>query len=360
VTRRRWPALVSVLGIALLSVAALEVAARSFWRIEFQLSFRRPSHPLYAFYPELKFVDAAPPRHDDGFYDVLLLGESVLHHAWGEIEPALQEQLALAGQPNVRIFNLAVPAQTTRDSWLKYAALGAARFDLVMLYHGANEARTNNAPPEMFREDYSHYSWYAMVNALAPSHGTAVFALAYTLRYAAARARQRWAPDRYVPTNEPRAEWVEYGRKVRSVASFEHNVAAILALASERGDPVMLMTFATHVPANYSREAFVEKRLDYRLHKMPVETWGRREYVMAAVAAHNDVVRRLASEHKEVLFVDQAALMEGSARNFDDPFHLTIEGSVAFVEHVISVLRPHLPRVEAGNGGDARRAPAKE
>ena len=341
-TRQRWRALVSFLGLALLSVAALEVAARSFWRIEFQLSFRRPNHVLYAFYPELKAADIARPRHDDGFYNVLMLGESVLHHNWGEIEPALQEQLALAGQRNIRIFNFAVPAQTTRDSWLKYAALGEARFDLVILYHGANETRTNNAPPEMFREDYSHYSWYTVVNALAPYHGTAVLALPYTLRYAAARARQRWASNRFVPTNEPRAEWVEYGRNVRSVASFEQNVAAILDLASERGDPVMLMTFASYVPANYSRKAFEEARLDYRLHRMPVETWGRREYVLAALAAHNDVVRRLASERKNVLFVDQEALMEGSARNFDDPFHLTIEGSVTFVEHVMSVLRPHL------------------
>src|SRR5207249_4105187 len=120
------------------------------------------------------------------------------------------------------------------------------------------------------------------VNALAPYHGRAVFALPYTVRYAAARLRQRSAPDRFVPTHEPREEWVEYGRDPRSAAAFERNVTAILDLAAERGDPIMLMTFAAWVPANYSRDAFAAKRLEYRLHRMPVETWGRREYVLRA------------------------------------------------------------------------------
>ena len=42
--------------------------------------------------------------------------------------PAVRD--AARAHPNVRIFNLAVPAHTTRDSWLKYAALGDARGDL--------------------------------------------------------------------------------------------------------------------------------------------------------------------------------------------------------------------------------------
>jgi hypothetical protein len=342
VTRRWWHPLAAILLMTLLGLVALELVARGFWRMSYQLSFRRPNHVLYAFYPELKAVDAARPRRGDGYYNILMLGGSVLHHAWGEVEPALLEQLYAAGQHNVRIFNFSAPAHTSRDSWLKYAALGQARFDLVMLYDGGNETRTNNVPPELFREDYSHYSWYATVNAVAPYHGTAVFALPYTLRYAAANARQALAPGRYVPTHEPRPGWVEYGRSVRSVEAFKHNVTAIVALASERRDPLMLMTFALHLPDNYSREAFTAKGLDYNLHRMPVESLGRREYVVAAVAAHNDVVRRLAAEHTDVMLVDQQARLEGFARNFDDPFHLTIEGSIAFAKNIVDVLQPRL------------------
>ena len=341
-SKKRWFALSALLLTALVFLVGLEIAARGFWRIQYQLSFRHPNHVLYAFYPELKFVDEVRPRRGDGHFNVLMLGGSVFHHAWGEVEPALLEQLDLAGQRNVRVFNFGVPAHTSRDSWLKYSAVDQARFDLVVFYHGVNDTRTNNVPPELFREDYSHYSWYATVNAVAPYHGNAVFALPYTLRYAAATAEQNLAPGRYAPTHEPRADWLQYGHNLQSVGAFEHNVQRVVDLASKRGDPLMLMAFASYVPEHYSREAFAAKRLDYRLHRMPVEFWGRVDDVKAALAAQNDVVRRIAAQHREILFVDQAALMEGSSRNFNDPFHLTIDGSVTFAKHMVDVLRPRL------------------
>jgi hypothetical protein len=88
------------------------------------------------------------------------------------VEQSLLEQLAFTGHRNVRVFNLSMPALTSRDGWLQYAA------------------RANNAPPEIFREDYSHYSWYEIVNMLSAYHHRAHFALPYTVRYLGLRARQ--------------------------------------------------------------------------------------------------------------------------------------------------------------------------
>jgi hypothetical protein len=100
---------------------------------------------------------------------------------------------------------------------------------------------------------------------------------------------------------------------------------------------------AIYVPADYSREAFDAKRLDYGLHLSPIELWGRREDVLATVARHNEIVRGLASRHDGVLFVDQASLMGGSARYFNDPCHLTVEGSARFAEHLVPVVLPTFP-----------------
>lgn len=100
------------------------------------------------------------------------------------------EDLADNGRRSVRIFNLAMPAHTSQDYWLKYAALAEARFDLVIVYDGLDEDLANNVPPELFREDYAHYSWYEIVNTLAAYHGTASFALPYTLRYLVIHIRQ--------------------------------------------------------------------------------------------------------------------------------------------------------------------------
>ena len=307
-TRRgRWRTrFILFLLSALLCAVSAEVAARAFWRLRYGVPFRNPGRILYAYYPELRRVDKERPTHGDKFYDILFLGGSTLHKDLGQVEQDLLEQLAYNGHRNVRIFNLAMPAHTSRDSWLKYAALGEARFELVVFYDGINEARANNAPPEIFREDYAHYSWYEIVNTLAPYHGTASFALPYTLRYLAIRMRHALTKDRYDPDTRPRKDWVQYGRDPRSAVSFKHNLGAILDLAQRRGDRVLLMTFATYVPEDYSLEAFKEKRLDYGLHLTPLEVWGAREHVLETVAVQNEIVRSLAAQHEGVLFVDQA------------------------------------------------------
>jgi hypothetical protein len=307
------------------------VAARAFWRLRYRVPFGNPGRILYAYYPELKRVDRERPTRGNAFYDILFLGASTLHKDWGQVEKALLEQLAYNGHRNVRIFNLAQIAHTSRDSWLKYAALGEARFELVVFYDGINEARANNAPPEIFREDYSHYSWYKVVNTLAPYHGTTSFALPYTLRYLAIGMQYPLTKDRYVPTHTPRKDWVHYGRDPRSAVSFKHNLGAILDLASRRGDRVLLMTFATYVPEDYSLE-----------HLNPLELWGAREHVLETVAVHNEIVRSLAAQHEGVLFVDQAHLMAGASRYFNDSCHFTVVGSLKFVEYLLMGLLPSL------------------
>jgi hypothetical protein len=327
---------------AFLCVVFAEVGARTFWCLRFGVPFRNPGRILYAFYPELRRVDAKLPAHGDTFYDILFLGGSVLNKNFGAVPKDLRKQLANNGQENVRIFNFARLAQTSRDSRLKYAALGDARFDLVLFYHGINEARANNAPPEIFRNDYAHYSWYEIVNTLAPYHGTASFALPYTLHLIAIKIRQVLREDRYVSRHVPREDWIHFGRNPSSAVSFEENLGVILDLAERRDDRLLLMTFALDVPENYSLEAFREKRLDYDRHISAIEIWGAREHVQQTVVVHNEIVGRLAAEHEDVLFVDQAILMPGGRRYFNDPCHLTAIGSSKFVEHLLSALPPGL------------------
>jgi hypothetical protein len=339
--RGRWGHWLILFAIATaLCFAAAELMARAYWRIGFGVPFLHPEHILYAFYPELRMVDDARPSRFDKHYDILLLGASTLHPEWGHVEQDLIEQLAYEGRRDVRVFNLAKPAQTSRDSLLKYRALDPALFDLVIFYDGINEVRANNVPPRLFRDDYGHYAWYEAVNALAGYHRKASLALPYTLRYLAVAMRQLLRPDDYVATDIPRREWLDHGKVPRSAEPFERNIGDILDLASARGDKVMLMTFAVYAPQNYSFEAFKEKRLDYGLHLVPLELWGRREHVLATVARHNEVIRKLAAKHPEVLFVDQATLMAGHPRYFNDPCHLTASGALAFVNNIVAVLVP--------------------
>lgn len=357
---RRPPWLLALLAAAILaavSAVLLEVAARGFWSLRHGIPVGSPGRILHAWYPELERVARKQPSRQDGFYDVLLLGGSALNGEWGSVEQALAERLAFAGRRNVRVFNLAMAGHTTRDSRLKYAALRRARFELVVVYHGINDTRANNVPPELFRDDYSHYTWYETVNAMARYSGRTRFALPYTLRFLRLTLRQRSAPGRYLPPEAPREDWLPYAAVPRSAAAFEANLGAILALAAGRGDQMLLATFATYVPPGYTPEAFARKQLDYGLHRSAIEEWGRPEHVLAAITAQNEVVRRLAGGGDGPLFVDQARLMAGEPRWFNDVCHFTVEGSMRFAEHLAEAVVERGKRKGEGGKGDEAMTP---
>lgn len=325
-------------------VAMGEVGARVFWSLQFHVPFFRADLILYSYYPELKNVEKKRPTHNDDTYDILLLGGSVLEPRWGTVEKEIREQLANFGLRNVRIFNLARASHTSRDSWLKYRALDEARFDLVIFYHGINETRANNVPPELFQIDYGHYSWYEIVNSLAWYHKTSSLSLPYTFRYITLRLKQLIFEARYVPRDSPRPDWVEYGSTYRSRQSFERHVDRILELAARRGDQILLMTFAIHVPENYSLESFRSKSLDYVLYLSPLEIWGKKENVVGGVEAHNQILHLKARQNRKILFVDQHNLMKGTPRYFNDACHFTIAGSTEFVKHILHGVRPVLDK----------------
>lgn len=335
-----WRNALLLLVAVLASAALAEGLARGFWWLRSGVA--SPDRLLEALYPELRPLAERPPERGDATFDVLLLGGSVLHDSWGDVEEQLLEQLARAGHRDVHIHNLAQPAHTTRDSLVKYEALGGARFDLVVVYHGINDARANAAPPEVFRDDYSHLPWYELVDALAPAQGRARFALPATLRYLAARVRQALAPGRYAGSDRPRPEWLRYGSALKSAAVFEHNVGGVLELAAARGDPVLLATFALHVPRDYSLAGFREKRLDYLLFYSPLELWGEPSNVAAAVRAHDEALRRLAARTPGAILVDEDRLMPRGARWFNDPCHLTSEGSAIFAGYLVEAMLPLL------------------
>jgi hypothetical protein len=323
------------LAFVALCLLSLELTARLYWRLR-GVPLTRPDRVLQAFYPGLGQIDARGERWNAAPTHLLLLGGSTLHPLWGTVQAELREQLAYAGVPDVRIFNLAAPGLTSRDSRLAYEAIGAEEhFDLVVIYDGINEARANNAPPELFRDDYAHYGWYETVNALARHHGRARLALPYTVEYLGLAIRQALFPERYVPRNQPRRAWLAHGGTVRTTAPFEANLRAILDRAARRGEPVLLMTFATRVPQGYSREAFEAGRLGYGLHLTPLELWGEPAQVQAAVDAHNEMIRALAAAWPQVRFIDQARLLGADARAFNDPCHLTLQGAHRFVENLL-------------------------
>ena len=107
-----------------------------------------------------------------------------------------------------------------------------------------------------------------------------------------------------------------------------------------RNYPLVLLTFAFYVPNNYSIRIFRHKQLDYSKHPCPIEIWGWKPYVIGAMNAHNNIVRKYSKKHPDILFVDQAKLNNGSGKFYHDPCHFTDEGSKLFVKNLVNVIIP--------------------
>jgi hypothetical protein len=344
---------------ALFVGSLVEITARVFWRVRYGVPLLDTRKVEQTFYPELYGPRAARPSHSDSVVDVLLLGGSVLNSGYGAVRQALLEQLTLTTRRPVRVFSLGMPAHTSRDSYYKYRALSGAQFEAVVLYDGFNEVRANNAPPALFREDYSHYAYYRLLRDLMEDRRLWPLATPYTVVHLArewtARAAERRGEMVRLPRHTPDSAWTAFGANLRTPTAFRRNIESILDIGAARGDPVILVTFATYVPPGYSETAFRDRKLDYAMHTMAISAWGRPENVQAAVAAHNDVIRRLHAERPAAGFVDMDASFPRERRYFNDICHLTVEGSQRFASLLSTeVIRQLGSRRPEGSTGATR------
>lgn len=327
-----------VLGLGLLLlVLGLEGVARLYWWRVKGVTKISPEAIWRTAYTEMadSGIDGVAPYHGDKTFDVLLLGASVLHPCCGDVAARLQRRLGQKlGRP-VRVLNLSFPGRTTVESRMKYAHLADRRFDLVLVYHAINDTYVNNCPHGAFRPDYSHVSHIAQMQALERHPEVSWFCLPYTIKYLLPHLGQGWRLTG--------CHWdLRYGSELRTPPSFEANLEAIATMAENRGDPLMLASFASYVPANYSREAFKAHRLDYGTHYAPVEAWGEPANLIRGLAAHNAAIRRVAARH-QTLFVDVAGQMPPGRLYFDDPCHLAPEGCRRFVELIVDALPASMP-----------------
>jgi hypothetical protein len=331
---------VSWVLFALYAALVLELGSRTYWWAVGHGPFLGTAKALAyaALFPEVHAIEAVDVRQDDDFFDVLLLGGSVLTPEYGDVPRALHEALTYALKRPVRVHTAAAGAQTSRDSYLKYAWLSGKRFDAVVVYHAINETRANNCPPAVFEPDYSHYAWYRFLNDLERHPSLRASTALLSLDLARIHLLGALGALQLVPTHQPRPEWLSYGADIKTSASFRGNIQKIVAIARERSEPLVLVTFAYHVPSDYTQERFLAKNLDYTLHDKPVEMWGLPTNVVGGILAHNRVTREVAQASPGVTLVDEEALLPKSGAYFNDICHFTYLGTEAFVRNLLEPL----------------------
>jgi hypothetical protein len=296
---------------------------KAFWSWTAGVPLAQEPLTIDFFYPEIRQskVLERHPRHADDHFDVLLLGGSVLTPAWGRVEHCLKEKFDASAGDRVRIFNLAWPAHTSRDSLIKYWLVDGEEFDLVLVYDGINDVAMNCCPTKEFRDDYLHFSWYREV---AEAIDTGKMSLPIRL------ADQVPLVGQGLFRTDIDPKTVDFGREIKTVQPLRQNHGEILKTAEARGDKVLLLTFAYEIPLAPSDD----QRATGGSRESPgdrLTCWGRSKYVAAALDAQNAAIREMAEAHPDVLFVDQRPLMPERQGLFNDACHLSEDGSRRFV-----------------------------
>jgi hypothetical protein len=251
----------------------------------------------------------------------------------------------------VAVVSTGVPAQTSYDSLWKYRYWYAGYdFDLVLFYHGINDARANNYPREVFCADYTqfpYYRRYAPVFAWIDRHPVLSRSFAATFGVSLYhRARVQLAPafQREAPYNDPLADpWLAEGADLKTPPVFSRNVEEVLRVARERGQRVLLLTQAYYLPADYTNERFLARETDYTFvdESVPVEVWGQKDSVVAAIEAHNEALRRVVALHPDALFFDMDRRIPKDRHHFIDICHWTDLGREVFAQGVLEAVANH-------------------
>lgn len=319
--------------IAIYSVALVWLGIR----VVFNLHYGRPiiggeteSDVWNKFYPELNEsgVATADIRNDDGVFDVLLLGASVLQQTASLIDDELCSVFS-----DVRVFDVSSVAHTTRDSFHKSQRLANKKFDLILLYHGINDARMNCCQESMFKDDYTHCFWYKRFQKRLAGESISASELFTNL----------------IPRETPKDEELEFGGNIKTATAFRTNMESIVRTAKANNIPVVMMTFAYRLPKDYTIDGFNDGKLGYgppAFIKCPVELWGTAEHVPPTIDLHNEIIVDLANKYDNVIFVDQRKLVSANGENFGDVCHLTIQGRQLFVKNLCDAVAEHFSSTE--------------
>ncbi len=319
----------------------VEISFRAFYAVSFKNAtiLYKPFALIEHYYPGILEVMDMEVSNADDRVDILFLGGSVLTQKFGTVESELKAYLEDSLQREIKIYNLATPAHTSRDSRLKMELLAEQHFDFILLYHGINETRFNNCPKSMFKDNYSHVDFYTKVNAIAKRTWSRFTVIPFIFIQLKTNILKEYAKENYMTMHEPvrkgKDAWLKYGLDVKTAVSFKNNYTYIIKNAKQKGTEVLLPTFAYSIPEDYTLENF-KKEFEKNSKMSPIEIWGTTETVAVGIDEHNNVVQELSvnSTYDNILFIDVNEVLRKNQVNFVDVCHFTETGSQKFANMI--------------------------
>ena len=322
---------------------ALAVLAAEFWLLPAQQGLSRASL-LNGFVAvpgsvidgqrinALGFTGAEPtiPK-PAGTLRVLLLGSSTLfnRHLGERLQTVLQQRTT----QHVEVLDAGLRSHTSRADVLKWQLLSGYQWDVVVVYNGINDLWANHVRLQDYRHDYSHLDpWYRRGGLLEHS---LVWRRLYNGVWHAVRAVNRrcqacWFPDyQFVFPSKPYLNAASFA----SLDSYRNNLDNLVQAIRTTGAKPVLLTFAWHLPDQYSRQAFLDHALGYHnpehYDERDVFNWGSPDYVREGLVQQNAIVREVAAK-EQVSLLDMDAAMSHQPMWFGDVCHFSETGVDAF------------------------------
>lgn len=332
--------------VVFILLISLEVASRSFLKIKSGYFFPSVHEVLVSYYPVLNKVNNWD--YDTNRINILILGGSVVYPDTVPGKTADQNVKATFCSFNewdpgkYNVLNLAFPAHTTLDSRYKLEYLMGKRFDYVFIYHGINDVRANHIDAVFFDNAYRHIEYYDELYVLKRHQELPYISICYSLDLLWSKVRVLIGMNRYIPEYRYDKVCFQHTRK-----TFKANYLAMIDMVHQLQAIPVIFTFANYQPTDYSKEKFLEGKLDYATNYYPTELYGSADCVPGLIQMHNAIIKQLAKEKaNELLFYDLEQHISKDKYHFMDICHLTTEGCRIMYNAIDSLIGQHRAEVD--------------
>ncbi len=265
---------------------------------------------------------------------VLVLGSSTMfnRHMGERLKAALQKKT----DKKIELLDAGIRSHTTQADLVKLKLLAPYQWDVILFYNGINDLWANHVLPEDFYSDYRQLDPWNRRNLFLDNSLLARYS--YNFLYYKIKP---FAQYQFVFPKKPYINAANFA----SLQSFTANIEQIIAISKSIGAKPVLMTFAFHLPDNYSRQAFLDKQLDYSnpdsYDSRDVYNWGPPEYVREGLARENSIIRKIAAD-KKIVLIDIDAEMSAQGRWFGDVCHFSDAGVDFFTALAAEALQEFL------------------
>lgn len=298
--------------------------------------FNPKSFLVNNYYKELQKPLETKITKDDGYTDILILGGSVISPLWSRMDTRLD---SLLSKKNVRVFDVAIPGHTSLDNAIKYDLLKDKEFDLVIYYEAINENRANNAAPERFKEDYSQMEWYHHIGLIRKHPELNFTTLPYLLHKAIVTIGRKITRTPFLENDNVRKENRQYGSDIKTAGPYKKNLEEIIALSEKKNEKLLLMAYTSFFPdvkflGDPSDAQYFAKNC---ARAAIVTVWGDTKNTQKGIEVHNDILTKLAVEHK-TYYLDMRKMVPQEVDCFCDICHLSEKGCIIFAESLANYI----------------------